>query len=146
MKITTGSVSRYEDYKYVMQDTGTLYLGAKYSYEELLEAESVPFKLKAILNYHILKNAACDTTLESEFYYLEPGSFFYETWRQLKIRAKVQMLVEKKGLFGKKKMVYREKVLSLNELTGMNLARKKASGLVIQEIMLSKLAMMAFSV
>ena len=29
----------YEDYKYVMADTAFVYVGAKYTYEELLEAD-----------------------------------------------------------------------------------------------------------
>ena len=59
---------------------------------------------------------------------------------------KVQVQVEKKSLFGKKRMEYQEKILTLKELTEMNLARKKASGLLITEIILSKLGMMTFSV
>ena len=141
-----GNVTQYEDFKYVMQDTGSIYVGAKYAYEELLEAEAVPFKLKAILKHYILKEASPQTTLESEFYYLEPGTFLYETWKQLKVRVKVQVQVEKKSLFGKKRMEYQEKILTLKELTEMNLARKKASGLLITEIILSKLGMMTFSV
>lgn len=141
-----GNVTQYEDCKYVMQDTGSIYVGAKYAYEELLEAEAVPFKLKAILTHYILKEASPQTTLESEFYYLEPGTFLYETWKQLKVRVKVQVQVEKKSLFGKKRMEYQEKILTLKELTEMNLARKKASGLLITEIILSKLGMMTFSV
>ena len=131
-----GNVTQYEDFKYVMQDTGSIYVGAKYAYEELLEAEAVPFKLKAILTHYILKEASPQTTLESEFYYLEPGTFLYETWKQLKVRVKVQVQVEKKSLFGKKRMEYQEKILTLKELTEMNLARKKASGLLITEIIL----------
>ncbi|MBS7340267.1 MAG: hypothetical protein KIH00_08475 [Lachnospiraceae bacterium] len=141
-----GNVTQYEDFKYVMQDTGSIYVGAKYAYEELLEAEAVPFKLKAILTHYILKEASPQTTLESEFYYLEPGTFLYETWKQLKVRVKVQVQVEKKSLFGKKRMEYQEKILTLKELTEMNLTRKKASGLLITEIILSKLGMMTFSV
>lgn len=141
-----GNITQYEDFKYVMQDTGSIYVGAKYAYEELLEAEAVPFKLKAILTHYILKEASPQTTLESEFYYLEPGTFLYETWKQLKVRVKVQVQVEKKSLFGKKRMEYQEKILTLKELTEMNLARKKASGLLITEIILSKLGMMTFSV
>ena len=141
-----GNVTQYEDFKYVMQDTGSIYVGAKYAYEELLEAEAVPFKLKAILTHYILKEASPQTTLESEFYYLEPGTFLYETWKQLKVRVKVQVQVEKESLFGKKRMEYQEKILTLKELTEMNLARKKASGLLITEIILSKLGMMTFSV
>lgn len=141
-----GNITQYEDFKYVMQDTGSIYVGAKYAYEELLEAEAVPFKLKAILTHYILKEASPQTTLESEFYYLEPGTFLYETWKQLKVRVKVQVQVEKKSLFGKKRMEYQEKILTLKELTEMNLTRKKASGLLITEIILSKLGMMTFSV
>ena len=62
------NVTQYEDFKYVLQDTGNIYLGARFSYEELLKQEMVPFKLKAILTHYILKEAAPDTTLESQFY------------------------------------------------------------------------------
>ena len=141
-----GNITQYEDLKYVMMDTGSLYLGAKYSYEELLEAEMLPFKMKAILTQYILKETSPENTLESEFYYLKQGTFLYDTLYQLKARAKVQIQVEKKNLFGKKKIEYQEKILTLRELTEMNLAQKKASGLVINEIIISKLAMMAFAI
>ena len=106
----------------------------------------VPFKLKAILTHYILKEAAPDTTLESQFYYLTGDSFLYETFKQLKIRIKVQKQVEKNTLLGKRKMEYREEVLSLKELTEVNLARKKACGMLIREIIISKMGMMTFSV
>lgn len=140
------NVTQYEDFKYVLQDTGNIYLGACFSYEELLEQEMVPFKLKAILTHYILKEAAPDTTLESQFYYLSGDTFLYETFKQLKIRVKVQKQVETKTLFGKRKIGYREEVLSLKELVEMNLAKKKACGMLIREIIISKLGMMTFSV
>lgn len=145
MKIT-GSVSSYEDFKYVMQDTGNLYLGAKYSYEELLEAEAAPFKLKAIINHYVLKEASPETTLESQFYYLDRESFLYEVFCQLKVKVKMQIQTEQKGFWGKGKIRYQERIFSLKELTDMNLARKKASGVIIREIIISKLGMMTFSV
>ena len=43
-------------------------------------------------------------------------------------------------------MVYTEKILTLKELAEMNLARKKASGMIIREIIVSKLGLMTFSV
>lgn len=145
MKIT-GSVSGYEDFKYVMQDTGNFYLGAKYSYEELLRAEAAPFKLKAIINHYVLKEASPETTLESQFYYLDRESFLYEVFCQLKVKVKVQIQTEQKGFWGKGKIRYQERIFSLKELTDMNLARKKASGVIIREIIISKLGMMTFSV
>lgn len=141
-----GKVTQYEDFKYVMQDTGNIYLGARYSYRELLEAEAVPFKLKAILTHYMLKEASPETTLESEFYYMKPETFLFETWQQLKVRVKVQVRAEKKSLSGKSKINYQEKILTLKELTDINPAGKKALGLIINEVILSKLGMMTFSV
>ena len=117
------NATRYEDFKYVLQDTGNLYLGAGFSYEELLEAEMVPFKLKAILSHYILKESSPDTTLESEFYYLKEDTFLYETYRQLKVKVKGQVQAEKRSLLGKTSLVYQEKVFTLPELSAMNLAR-----------------------
>lgn len=134
------------DFKYYMQDVGNLYLGAYYSYEELLEHEMVPFKLKSIIEHYIMKDTSADTTLESQFYYMTPDMFSYRTYMQLKAKVKLCLLVEKKPLFGETKMVYRSKVLPLAELVQMNLAQKKKYGVKIQEIILSKLAMMTFSV
>lgn len=145
MKLPNDAVG-YEDYKYVLQDAGSIYLGAKYTYQELLASELTPFKLKAILNHYVLKEADRETTLESQFYYLEEKSFLCETFGQLKIRIRVQMRQEEKRFFGKSRLVYREKVLPLRELVRMNPAEKKAGGLIIREIIISKLGLMTFSV
>ena len=67
-------------------------------------------------------------------------------FRQLKVKVKVQRQKERKTLFGKKKLEYKEEILSLKELTEINLARKKGSGMLIREIVISKLAMMTFTV
>ncbi|MDE7285363.1 MAG: hypothetical protein K2N55_00765 [Lachnospiraceae bacterium] len=144
MKIK-GNVTQYEDFKYVLQDVGNIYLGAGFSYEELLEHEMVPFKLKAILAQYILKEVSPDTTLESQFYYLEENTFLYETYQQLKIRVKVQIQEPQKKIFGKTKIRYQERIFPLQDLVQMNLARKKASGMLVREIIISKLGMMTFS-
>ncbi len=140
------TATKYEDFKYVIQDVGSVSLGAKYTYEDMLNEELIPFKLKTIIKYYILKEADKDTSLESEFYYMEQGTFLYETYRQLKTKVKVRTQSVKKTITGKEKIVYKEELLSLKELTEMNLARKKASGLVIIEIVISKLGLMTFSV
>ena len=152
MKITE-NVTRYDDFKYVLQDVGSLYLGAGFSYEELLAQELVPFKLKAIVSQYILKEAAPQTTLESQFYYLEEGTFLYEVFSQLKVQEQVPKKQRRLPLGGKssgrgreEKYIYQEKVYTLKELAGINLARKKACGILVREIIVSKLGMMTFSV
>lgn len=134
------------DFKYFMQDTGSLYLGAKYSYAEILEDEMVTFKYKSIVEHYILKDTDPETTLESQFYYMTPDQFSCKTYLQLKARVKVSMMTEKKRLFGRTGTAHENKVLKLDDLVGMNLAQKKKCGLVVQELVLSKLALMSFSV
>ena len=56
------------------------------------------------------------------------------------------MLVEKKRLLGGSSVQYEGKVMKLEEFVKMNLAQKKKCGVVVQELVLSKLGVMAFSV
>lgn len=134
------------DFKYIMQDFGSLYIGARYSYSELLGHEMAPFKLKSIIEHYIMKDTQSETTLESQFYYMTEEEFSYKTYTQLKAKVKVSLYVEEKSLFRGKKMVYRNKNIPLDKFVQMNLAQKKKYGVKIQEIAISKLAMMAFSV
>lgn len=134
------------DYKYFMQDTGSLYFGARYSYLEIMGDETANFKFKSIIEHYVAKDTDLSTTLESHLYYMTPEQFSYRTFRQLKARVKVSVLEEKKNIFGKTKSGYRTKVVHLDELAGWNLAQKKKKGIVIQELIISKLALMAFSV
>ena len=134
------------DFKYFMQDTGSVYLGAKFSYEEIMEQEMVSFKYKSIIEHYIYKDTVPETTLESQLYYMTPEQFSYKTYKQLKAKVKVSMLAKKKTLFGEEKVVYENKVVKLDELVGMNLAKKKQCGMIVQELILSKLAIMAFNV
>lgn len=134
------------DFKYVMLDVGNIYLGARFTFAELLNQDMTPFKLKTIICKYILKETTDDTALESQFYYLEKGTFLYEIFDQLKIRVKVYVQVEKKSLFGKVSYKYQEQVLHLKELTEINLAKKKAAGMIIREVIISKLGLMTFSV
>lgn len=134
------------DFKYVIIDLESICLGARFTFGELLEQEMVPFKLKTIINRYVLKEADPDTALESQFYYMIPEGFLYDTFSQLKIRVKVIVQTEKRTLLGKKRCVYEEKVLKLKELAEINLAKKKACGMIIREIIISKLGLLTFSV
>lgn len=134
------------DFKYIMQDTGAYYIGAKYTYEELMEHELVPFKFKAVAEHYIFKDTDPSTSLESQLYYLKGDEFSARTLMQLKAKVKVSQMVEKKSLFGKKKLAYEEKVYSVKEFYNITLAVKKATGIIVRELIVSKLALMSFSV
>lgn len=133
-----------KDYKYTMADYSNIYLGGKFSYREVIEHPDVNFKIKAIIERYFLKDLDPDTTLESHFYYMTPEEFAAKTYVQLKVKVKFNILEEKTGLFGKKKQVYTTKILPIYKFLEMNLAKKKAGGVVIQEIVFPKMALLGF--
>ena len=132
----------YEDYKYCMQDTGRLYVGSKYTMGELLEAEDILFKFRMIVERYILPESDLEDTLETHLYYLEKGKFLVQTYKHMKARIKVNIIEEKKNLLGKKKKEYVTRNLTIDELVEMPVEEKERKGLVIQELSVSKLALM----
>lgn len=132
----------YEDYKYCMQDTGRIYVGCKYTFSELLEDEEVMFKFRLLVQKYILPKADAQDTLETHFYYLEPSDFLVKLYKQMKTRLKVNVIAEKKNLFGKRTKEYVTKQMEIAELAEMTPAQKEAVGLVIQEVSVSKLALL----
>ena len=134
----------YEDFKYMLQDVNRIYIGAKYTYRELIENPETAFKFKSVIEHYLLKETDPDTTIESDFYYMDPGSFSYRTYEQLKVKLKISVLVERPGRQGKSERVYREKTVTLEEFAAIPLPRKKRDGIVVQELILSKLALVSF--
>ncbi len=134
----------YEDYKYSMQDVSNLYIGAKYTFGELLMQEDILFKFRLIVERYIMPEADREDTLESHLYYLDKSSFLVQIYKQLKARIKVNLIEEKKTLSGKKKKEYTTKILTAEQLTEMSIEEKQKCGMVIQELKVSKLAMLSF--
>lgn len=132
----------YEDYKYSMQDTGRLYVGCKYTLGEILEAEDILFKFSMIVERYIVPEADREDTLETHLYYLEKESFLVRIYRQMKARIKVNIIEEKRSIFGKRKKQYVTRILTIDELVAMSPAEKQEKGLVVQELSVSKLALM----
>ena len=131
----------YEDFKYSMQDVSRVYVGCKYSFEELLDDDDLLFKFRLIVERYILPEADSEDTLETHLYYLEPESFVVKLYNRIKARVKVSVIQEKKSLFGKVKRQYVTKQLTMDELVGIPPAEKERQGMVIQELSVSKLAL-----
>lgn len=139
MKKTT-----YEDYKYSIQDTSKVYIGTKYTLDEILEAEDIPFKFRLIVERYLLPEADLEDTLETHLYYLEPKSFVVKIYKQLKAKVKVNIIEEKRSLFGAGKKQYVTRLMTVDELVAMSKEEKEEKGIVVQELIMSKLALMAF--
>jgi hypothetical protein len=138
-------MTAYEANKYTMQTISFVYIGAKFTYEELLENEDINFKFKAIVERYILPESTPDTTLESELYFLQEGSFIYKTYQQLRLTVKVNVLRDKKHLFRKPTKEYTEEIWKLKDLVSMPAEEKQKAGVVIQELILSKTALLGFA-
>ena len=134
----------YEEGKYHLQDTGNLYVGSKYSLEEIINEDEIPFKFRLVVERYILPEADLQDTLESHLYYLEPKSFLVKIYGQLKGKVKINIIEEKKSLIGGRKKQYVTKMVTVEELAKMSVEQKESSGVVVQELKMSKLALMAF--
>jgi hypothetical protein len=134
--------SVYEDYKYTMQDASSLYVGAKYTLAEILDNEEINFKFRLIVEKYIIPEADAEDTLETHLYYLDSKSFLVKLYEQMKVRVKVSIIQEKKTLGGRSKKRYVTKTLKVPELANMNVEEKEKCGVVIQELKVSKLAIM----
>ena len=71
------------DFKYVMQDTGNIYIGARLTYAELMEQEMLPFKMKTIIQHYFLKDPRWKLRWKVNFitwkraaFYMKPLSSF----------------------------------------------------------------------
>ncbi len=122
------------DFKYVLQEVSRTTIGARFTYAELLDQEHVPFKFRLILERLILPYADSNLTVGEHLLSLSPGDPNYRIYRQLK--TKIKYFVPKKS------GGYEERISGIDDL-------QKAVGLseddpppVIQEIILSNLALM----
>lgn len=134
----------YEDYKYVIQDVSSVYLGAKYTLGEIVENEELLFKVRLIVERYILADADPEDSLETHLYYLPPDSRLLKIYRQMKAKVKINILEDKNSLTGKVKRKYTTRVLPVAELALMPVEEKERRGVVIQELSVNKLALLAF--
>ena len=135
-------INHEEDFKYCMQDMERDYFGARYTYQELMQNELVPFKFKTIIERYLVRDIDRDTSLESHFYHMTKENPEYRVYRQLKARVRVTQIKNRKS----SQTEYTEKVYTLEQLTALSQADKMEKGIAIREIILSKLALFAFSV
>nr|WP_325239788.1 hypothetical protein [uncultured Oscillibacter sp.] len=129
------------DFKYVMQDVSKVYIGAKYTYQEMMDTDEIPFKLKAILSHYILKEVAGDTTPENHIFYIKDTDLSYLVYKQMKARFKLDFPVRSpKGTWQ-----YRSEYHTIEEIAGNAAWKEKQDEIVVEEMVLTKLHMMMMS-
>ena len=122
------------DFKYIMQDVTHVYIGARYTYRELIEAEDVPFKIKKMINQYIEPELhGEDLSIESHFYYMDGSGFAYQTFLQLKTQVRISIIKGNK---------YHTTTMKLQDLVKIPPEETEKDGIKIQEIIIAKLALM----
>ena len=142
-----GSLSEkteYRDFAYVMQDVGSIYLGCRFTYHQLLSHPDVNFKLKTVIRKYLLEELSPDTSLESHFFFMKETDPAAEAYAQLKARLRVSCIDEKRS--GQERLRYAELEYPVMELVKLTSEEKEKRGMVIRELVLSKLALFAFAV
>ena len=133
----------YEENKYCIQDVSNIYIGTKFTFAELLESEEVPFKVRLLVERDVMPKTDREDTLESHLYYLDSESFLVRLYEQLKARVKINIIEEKRNLLGKRQKEYMTRQLAVRQLAEMSFEEKKDKGVVVQELIISKLALMS---
>ena len=130
------------DFKYYMQDIERYYFGARYSYSELLNNEMVPFKYKTIITKYLKDEVDYETTLESHLYYMNGEGFDYRIYKQLKSKVRTSLYKNPE----KKEKGFKEKVYTIEQLVKLDKEEKERLGIIVRELIVSKLALFGFSV
>ena len=129
------------DFKYVMHDMTNLYIGAKYSYDELLVSDDVPFKLKTLISRFILREVAGNTTIENHIFYLKETDMSYQIFKEMK--AKFRLSVWKDETDGVKKTGYKRETYRITEIIGNEELMRKKDITMVEEMHITKLRLMA---
>jgi len=132
-----------KDFKYVMQDMTNLYIGAKYSYGELMDLDEVPFKLKTVFSHYMLKEVARETKLENHIFYLEEDSLSYLAYRQLKVRFRMSLWHEAEG---RRAAGYRSREYRIEEILNSPEIMRQRNQIIVEEMHITKLALLGMSV
>jgi len=127
------------DFKYVLEDFSTVYIGANYQYGELQVHETAPLKYKEVVARVFTHEVSPEMTVAEHLMQINPDDKSYMIYHQLKVKIKITQL--KKTGKG-----YESKQCTLDEF--MDTYQKKAmdGGCFVEEIILKKLHLVSFAV
>lgn len=133
-----------DDFKYVIQDTGNVYFGRELTYNEMMERDDVPFKFKAIINMYISKDASLDKKISEHVMEIDASSFAYKVFEQLKLAVRVCYKTQSKGFMGigREKEKWMHEACNIKQFCEERRGNMDERGMIIEDISISKLALM----
>ena len=133
-----------KDFKYVMHDLTNLYIGAKYTYDELMVLDETPFKLKTLISRFILKEVDGGTRIEDHIFYLKETDMSYQIYKEMK--AKFRLNVWKDENDGVKKPGYKSGTYRISDIVGNEELMRKKDITIVEEVHITKLGLMAVAI
>lgn len=135
-----------QDFKYIMQDTGNLYFGKELTYQEIYNNDEVPFKFKAVINTYIQKDTDLGVKMVDHIASITKEDFCYLVYEQLKLQVRVYYGVPKKNLFGTEKTKWIHTTCKWKDFVENYQDKVKNGDVMIEDVSVSKFALMVFSV
>ena len=130
------------DFKYYMQDIERYYFGARYDYNELIQNDLVPFKFKTVITKYFKDDIDFSTTLESHIYHMNRETFDYKVYKQLRTRIRTSIYKNP----SKKDKGFKEKIYKIEEIAKISPEDKEKLGMIVREVIVSKLGLWGFQV
>lgn len=134
------------DFKYILQDTGHIYFGKELTYKEIFDREDVPFKFKAIINSYFSKDVDMDLKMSDHILTIDSTTFSYRIFEQLKLEIRIFYQDISQSKFGHKKEKWIHKKCSLKQFLDNYVHKVQNGEVMIEDMSISKLALMAISI
>lgn len=131
------------DFKYVIQDISSTQIGARFTYEDILMNERVPYKFQSIINIYILREMKHSiefpekVEIGKHLLEIEAGNLIYDTYKRLKLKVGF-CVPDNKGAYKNKKLSFADFIIFIE--------KNGKENIYIQEITISNLALMTFTV
>lgn len=129
-----------KDFKYVMHDLTNLYIGAKYTYNELLVSEEVPFKLKTLISRFMIREVDGNTKIEDHIFYLKETDMSYQIYKEMKAKFRLNVWKDEKD--GVKKSGYKSAAYRITDIVGNEELMRKKDITIVEEVHITKLGLM----
>lgn len=137
----------YQDFKYIMSDVSKIYIGAEMSYAEICAHDFAPFKLIAIIEQYLYKEASPDMTLKEHLLAMTKDSLSYQTLYHLKVSLKMNIYsqtVDRRGRPSEKWLI--DQIVDVDTYVGEESYHQYPEHAIVTELVIKKLPLMMFSV
>ncbi|MCH4034493.1 MAG: hypothetical protein LKH04_04045 [Lachnospiraceae bacterium] len=131
----------YEEYKYVIDQMSSIEIGAKWTYDELIDNVDLSHKFRQVCRSLFEQEVDGGTTIESHLYYLEKDTESFRAYKKLKTKVTCMVPDMKRAPKEDGTPYFRQEVFPVEELVKVPAALKEQLGVRIQEIVISKVGL-----